>query len=101
MPKGSHKLLTHSQTKQRVKYYRRGLNDSEMARKLNITREAVRQWRSKNRLRSLNPRTTNDHLIKRMKRYGKGWTDREIAEREGVSVVAIIQWRDRNNLNPN
>lgn len=101
MPKGAHKLLTHSQTKQRVRYYRHGLNDSEMARKLNITREAVRQWRNKNKLRSLKPRTNNNQLIKRMNRYRKGWTDRDIAEREGVSVVAVIQWRSRHNLNPN
>lgn len=101
MPKGEKKLLTYSEEKYRRKLFRKGLNDSEMARKLGRTREAVRSWRKKRRLKSHNPKTKQEVLRKRIKRWRRGWTDREMATKEGVTIMAILMWRNRRELEPN
>ncbi len=99
--RGSHKLLTRKEQRQRIKLYNRGLNDSEMGRRLDRTKEAVRAWRIKNSLRPNNPVTSPRTLRRRLKRWKKGWTDRQIAEREDCPIINIVMWRYRNELSPN
>jgi len=99
--RGSHKLLTRKEQRQRIKLYNRGLNDSEIGYKLDRTKEAIRAWRIKNELHSNNPVTTPKILRRRLKRWRKGWTDRQIAEREDCAIMNVVVWRARNRLNPN
>ena len=101
MPKGDHKLLSYTEESYRKKLYREGLNDNQMAIELNKTREAMRQWRKKNKLKSNNPRICKDALYERFKRYKLGWTDRELAMSDGVGTMAIVTWRSRHGLEPN
>lgn len=101
MPRGSHNLLSYTEESHRKKLYRKGLNDSQMGIELNKSREAVRLWRKKNKLKSNNPKTKKDTLNKRYRRWKKGWTDRRMAKADGLSTMAIVMWRNRNGLGAN
>ncbi len=101
MPRGQHKLLSYTEESYRNKLYKRGLNDNQMGTKLGKSREAMRQWRKKNKLKSNNPKTEKEVLNKRYHRYRKGWTDRQMAKADGLSIMAIVVWRGRNGLSTN
>jgi len=101
MPRGEHKLLSYTEESYRKKLYKEGLNDNQMAIELNKTREAMRQWRKKKKLKSNNPKTKREVLNKRYRRWKKGWVDTRLAKADDVSVMALVMWRNRNGLEPN
>jgi len=100
--RGSHKLLTRREQKKRIKLYRRGYNDNQIAIRVGRTREAIQQWRKKEELNPNGvPKPSHNKLRRRMVLYRKGYKDKVIAREQNVNVMAIVVWRFRRRLPPN
>ena len=98
------KPLTHAE---RLRLYRSGLNDRDMARRLNTTRSAIVQWRGAHNLPSKYqadaPRALRkpDRDEQMLRLYRLGRTDREIAESLGCTHRIVYRWRHARVLEPN
>lgn len=86
--------------KQIKELYDKGLNDTEIAKKINKSNGFVARWRYKNNLPSnykKNKLKKSDHQ-KRLKLYNKGMSDREIGRKLNKSHSTIYRWRKKYNL---
>lgn len=87
---------------EKMRLYKQGLDDKEIAKRLGCTREAVRAWRKRNDLASANKWESKLHAdhAKRLELYNQGKTDKEIAAALESSETTIWHWRKTNNLPP-
>jgi transposase-like protein len=102
------KSMTHTE---RLRLYRSGLNDRDIARRLNTTRSAIVQWRGAHSLpskyqpdapRALRKPVRDEQM---MRLYRLGRTDREMAASLGCAQRIVYRWRhglalERNDENP-
>jgi len=97
-------FLSKEAEERRMKLYREGLSDYEIARRLGVHRTTIREWRGR---RGLSPNFKRGEPIpreeeeRRLKFYKMGLTDYEIAKAVGVSKTAISNWRYRRSLPAN
>lgn len=97
----AHKRLYASHRK--MELYNQGMSDGEIARELNMSASAVRQWRVANSLPPHVPAETmriRQMGLQRMELYNTGMSDREIAEVVGCSPDNIATWRGKQGLPP-
>ncbi len=100
--KSSTSGLDDSKHQRRIKFYKQGLNDKEIAEKVGLSRGGITDWRKRNNIPPNNNYKLNKkEQNKRMRLYNKGLTDPEIAEKLGEKKITISSWRYRNNLEPN
>lgn len=98
------KLMTHTE---RLRLYRSGLNDRDMARRLNTTRSAIVQWRGAHNLPSKYqpdaPRALRkpDRDEQMMRLYRLGRTDSQMAESLGCTPRIVYRWRHGRALERN
>lgn len=90
----------------RLELYRRGLNDHEIARALNMKRNSVTVWRRTRRLPVQEAQLTRRPLTAaqaamRMLLYQLGWSDYHIAREMGVDRTAVRGWRRTKKLPAN
>ena len=97
--KGKNKL-TPQEERVRLALYRQGLSDSEIARRVGVSRCSIAQWRRRRGLApNFPPRVlTREEEEKRLALYLSGYSDREIANRLGRSKHCIAQWRIKRGL---
>jgi len=94
-------LLKEEEERRRMKLYRAGLSDHEMARRLGVHHSTIRFWRGR---RGLPPNFKRGGPIpreeeeRRLKLYRMGLSDYEIAKAVGVTPSAISNWRHRRGL---
>lgn len=79
-----------------LELYNQGMNDSRIARELDVTRQAVHDWREANRL-PVN-KTTHEQ---RMAVYQKGLSDGKAAKELGIGKSTYREWRHKNGLKIN
>lgn len=98
------KLLAQAE---RLRLYRSGLNDRDIARRLNTTRSAIVQWRSAHNLpskyqpdapRALRKPVRDEQM---MRLYRLGRTDREMAASLGCAQRIVYRWRHGRALERN
>lgn len=86
----------------RMKLYKEGLSDMEIARIFNLHYSTIHKWRMlKNLPPNINRQLTAERQEKesqRMELYEKGLTDKEISQRLGTDVGTISTWRIRRKL---
>jgi len=88
----------------RMKLYKKGLCDEDIAKEVNNHVSTIRYWRIKN---GLEPNPTAKDLEnakldkKRMKLYLKGYTDYQIAKSTNTSHGYIYNWRTKKGLENN
>lgn len=94
--------ISKKENQKRLKYYNLGMNDNEIAEKINVTPPAIFYWREKNNLKTnhSNKISKKEHQ-KRLKLYKIGMIDKKIAEKINTTKKAIKGWRYRNNLETN
>lgn len=95
-------MLAPEKEAARMKFYRQGLNDREIARKLGGPSVTIAAWRydrnlAANRSRSL---PEGEHK-KRLRLYRTGLTDAEIGRCVGRGWGAIFRWRHIHGLQAN
>lgn len=98
------KSLAHTE---RLRLYRSGLNDHEIARRLNTTRSAIVQWRGVHGLpskyqpkaaRALRKPERDEQMLKL---YRLGRTDQQMAESLGCAQRTVYRWRQTRALESN
>lgn len=99
------RILSTNEFNCRLKLYRQGLNDREIARIIGITNVAIYGWRKRN---NLSPnveqgwkRLSKDKAEYRMHLYKQGLSDTKIAKIIGIHKSSFNEWRQKNNLEPN
>lgn len=98
------KSMTHTE---RLRLYRSGLNDREIARRLGTTRSAIVQWRDAHSLPSKYkpgaPRALRkpDRDEQMMRLYRLGRTDRQMAASLGCTQRIVYRWRHGRALERN
>lgn len=98
------KSMAHTE---RLRLYRSGLNDPEIARRLGTTRSAIVQWRGVHGIPSkYEPKATRalrkperDEQMMRLYRLGR--TDQQMAESLGCSPRTVYRWRQTRALETN
>ena len=81
---------------ERMKLYKQGLTDHEIAARNGCTASAVRNWRSRLGLPRHEVKSTEDDLRRTL--WVNGKTDQEIAKETGRTVSCIQNWRQRKKL---
>jgi DNA-binding CsgD family transcriptional regulator len=90
--------------KDRMKLYKQGLSDEEIALIEGVTSTTIYSWR---KVRKLSTNLTKlqrekaEKYEKRLEFYNQGLTDKEIAENCNEKVSTIKGWRERNKLTAN
>lgn len=97
-------MIAKEKQNKRLSLYNQGLSDSEIARRLGLTQNAIGYWRreqdlSPNSLRG--GRVLGDKEKKRLELYNQGLNDVEIATQLGLTHEAIFAWRKSRDLLPN
>lgn len=87
--------------KQFTKLYDEGLEDNEIAKKLNCSKSSVTAFRYKLKLKAQDTKRRKNHHIQFQKLYDLGLNDSEIARRVGVNNVTVHYWRKNLGLTPN
>lgn len=92
----------------RMELYKQGLNDMQIAKKLNTDASSIWGWRNrlglphnavKGKIGNRTPKGTNQaNHEERLKLYNQGLMDYQIAERLYVEPVTIYCWRRKNGL---
>lgn len=82
-----------------MQLYLSGLNDAEIAQKLNLKVSRVCKFRHKLGLPSVTGKGRKAKLDNlRMELYRRGFNDSQIAQRIGVPVSTILSWRKQRGL---
>lgn len=81
---------------ERMKLYKQGKTDQEIAKENNCTASAVRNWRARLGLPRNEVKSTKDDA--RYALWVNGKTDQEIAQETGFSLSCIQNWRQRKKL---
>jgi uncharacterized protein YjcR len=90
--------------KDRMKLYKQGLCDEEIALIEGVSSTTIYSWR---KVRNLPTNPTSQQVVKmkkyekRLEFYNQGLTDKEIAEKCNEKVSTIKGWRERNKLTAN
>jgi len=98
------KLMEHTE---RLRLYHSGLNDREIARRLNTTRSAIVQWRdaqglpSKYKPKAARALRKPERDEQMMKLYRLGRTDQQMAESLGCAQRTVYRWRQTRALESN
>lgn len=98
------KSMAHTE---RLRLYQSGLNDREIARRLNATRSAIVQWRGAHGLPSKYQPNAPKALRKpdrdeqMMRLYRLGRTDNQMAESLGCTPRIVYRWRHGRALERN
>lgn len=100
-PKSTAKPPRKLDSKKAMELYREGLNDSEIARRLDVSDNSVHLWRRRNGLASHCVRVAENEETRRRSLWGQGLSDAEIGEAVGVHRKAISAWRHVRGLPPN
>ena len=79
--------------------YNAGMSDGQMAEALGVSRQAVGDWRAKNRLARPTPRKVRHEEY--MSLYDRGFVDRIIADKVGVCCTTVRNWRRKHGLPAN
>jgi len=88
--------------KTRIELYNNGMNDTKIAKELNVSSEAIRQWRKKNNFPiNKKPLLNTREETKRMELYKKMYDDGNIGNICGVTRGTIMCWRKSRGLSPN
>ena len=97
-------MVSLSQESKRMELYRRGLNDTEIAKRCGVSPRTIGYWRESRGLRP-NPITKlklpKAEESKRLRLYHEGLSDAEIAKRCGVAERTIGYWRHVRGLRAN
>lgn len=96
----ANKKGTGGNFEERMKLYKEGLNDYEIAEELGVCQATVCSWRKR---RNLPPNGgvgggNKVTFERRLELYDKGLTDSEIAEKVGVVRETITSWRNSRGL---
>lgn len=108
------KKLSEKEEKERMKLYKQGLSDVQIANILGLTKTTILRWRKirglqrnykprfqpGNQFGSLGVLPKEEHEL-RMSLYKKGLVDEKVANLCYVSRDAIYQWRRKYNLPAN
>lgn len=97
-------MIAKEKQNKRLSLYNQGLSDSEIARRLGLTQNAIGYWRreqdlSPNSLRG--GRVLGDKEKKRLELYNQGLNDSEIGREIGCERYTITYWRRAHGLSPN
>jgi DNA-binding CsgD family transcriptional regulator len=98
------KSMAHTE---RLRLYRSGLNDREIARRLGTTRSAIVQWRGAHGLPSkYQPKAARalrkpERDAQMLKLYRVGRTDQQMAESLGCAQRTVYRWRQTRALEAN
>lgn len=91
----------------RMRLYRQGMTDEEIARKVGTVRSGIAQWRikrglpiNKTEVRQVSPERQKI-LAKRLELYKQGLCDEEIADQLGCHTTTIFRWRKSFGLEAN
>jgi len=82
------------------KLYNEGLNDNEIARRMNVSATTVRYWRCKLKLKSNYTRKRKVDLEKLIQLREQKYSIREIAEQLGVNFGTIGYWFRKLKIKP-
>lgn len=98
--------LPPEEEKERLKLYNQGLNDGQIARKLYVSRDAIKSWRRSRKLpanaeQGEKPGISDKEHQRRLDYYNQGLTDREIGEEVGLSKSGVAYWRGSYDLPAN
>jgi len=97
------KQVTKEENALRLKLYNEGLNDREIAYKLNLSKSAIFRWRKVNNL----PANVNKgnlsirEVEKRIELINKGLGDKEIADILGINPKTFTNWRCNRGIRGN
>jgi len=88
---------------ERLKLYKQGLSDVEIADIQGLTVSAIANWRGKNRLHTNSkPNKLSDAENKtRMELYKQGLFDKDIAEKLNLTRQTVLEWRKIRKLPSN
>lgn len=80
--------------------YKRGLNDTEIAREMKCAPSKISDWRKQQNLKSNTTRSSRISFDtdKAQELYHKGWSDGEIGRALGCSSDTVRLWRKKSNL---
>lgn len=84
-----------------MELYNSGLNDDEIAERLDVNYHQARYLRLKYNLESNSAKRLEEKYKKAMKYYKQGLSDKKIAEKVELSSVSIFNWRKDNELPSN
>ncbi len=84
-----------------MELYNEGLNDKEIAEKLNAKYHQIRYLRLRNNLISNNFKIQQDKHKRVQELYMLGYSDNKIAKEVHLSQGTIFNWREKNKLPPN
>ena len=84
-----------------MELYNEGLNDKEIAEKLDVKYHYIRNLRLRNNLISNNFKIQQDNYKRVQELYMLGYSDYQIAKEVKLSQVTICKWREKNGLPPN
>lgn len=94
-------ILSKNEINHRLKLYRQGLSDYEIAKTIGISPQSIQTWRKRNNLSPNGKKLSKDKEKQRHKLYQQGLDDSQIAEIVGITREGIKCWRKKNNLSPN
>ncbi|MFW5891612.1 MAG: helix-turn-helix domain-containing protein [bacterium] len=93
--------LSEEEENERMRFYDLGFDDKQIAEKLNVSSEAIHEWRKLRGLDS-NFKSIIDLFDKNIKQfYDQGYSDKYIADKIGCSKSTIKLWRKKKSLKPN
>lgn len=84
-------------TEKATAMYEQGMNDSQIAASLNVTRMAVHEWRNARGLHI----NRYDKDAERMEAYNRGLSDGQAAKELGIGKTTFREWRRKKGLKPN
>lgn len=85
-----------------LKYYKEGLNDHEIAKKINRHSTTIYKWRKRNNLEPNElKRLTEEQLKDIHEMYKAGFNDHKIGAAIGTSNGNVCYWRRSHNLPAN
>ncbi len=84
-----------------IKLYNEGLNDKEIAEKLDAKYHQIRHLRLRSNLISNSFKIQQEKYKRVQELYILGYSDNKIAKEVQLSQGTIFNWREKNNLPPN